>query len=420
MARCSWLHGVAEPSQAGAVRRADRHAVALVASGIAAALLGYVWVLSAGHLLPVRAYADFTAAASLVYFVAIATAPVSQTVAFFTAVANREHRPLGGMIRRLERFIATIGSLVIVGVAALAVLLDKATGLWPPTLLVAIAASAVAVSLVSVRRGYLQGEMQFDRYSVNITIEGLGRLVIAFAVCWLMPTAAAAVAAYAVASLAALALLPSVPSDGSARLRPLLAYFGPALLTTVVYSAFLNFDILLVRYFFPTAEAAVYGASSFVARGVGMLVMPFYVYAIPQLAAVAHDRAEVRRRFLRICAGFGGLELLAIAGLAIVREPLVAVLLAPSYAAAASLVLPISVMVAVGGLAFIACQLPASRGDFGFLPLYAAGFIVELAAVTFWHATLLQAIAAMLASVCLTLVLVGAYVVRLFRSGARH
>ena len=137
---------------------------------------------------------------------------------------------------------------------------------------------------------------------------------------------------------------------------------------------------------------ATYGAASFLARASAMLVTPFYVFAIPHLAEARNDPDDLRRRFLRICAQYTALSAAAVIAIAILRRQLVAVLLGSAYANAQTLLVPISVAIAIGGLAFIVCQLPMTVGSFRFVPWYAAAYVGEIMAVSMWHTTLLRVV----------------------------
>src|SRR5687767_1742890 len=110
----------AEPSidEAGTgapARRGGLHDwAALTISAFVVAVLGLLWTLSAGRFLPPAEYADFTAAASLIYFAAMALGPMSQTIAWFTATSEARGESAGNTIRAAERRI-----ILLCGVALL-------------------------------------------------------------------------------------------------------------------------------------------------------------------------------------------------------------------------------------------------------------------------------------------------------------
>lgn len=383
---------------------------ALTTSGVVVAVLGLLWTLSASRLLPPAEYADFTAAASLVYFIALAAGPLSQTIAYFAAT--------GTAVRAAERTIVLWCIVAAAAFAALAPFIAQLLHFRSARPLFVVAACVVILPFGAVRRGSIQGLGRFSLYAWSVSLEAILRLVLLLLATLFARDAASSLFTYAIAAALALLFLPVPRSGGEIDVRAIFRYFVRAFPAAAIYAAFLYSDIVLVKLFFGAEQAALYGASSFVAKGVGMLVAPIYVYAVPQLAA-AVTPAEVRRRFANICLGFLALEAFALAALFVLRRPVVAILVGPRYAGAADLVLPIGIAVAIGGFTFIATQLPAARARFDFVPWYAAGYLIELVAVSVWHETLMQVVTAIIGAQLVTLALVAPKIARALRVSSR-
>jgi O-antigen/teichoic acid export membrane protein len=332
----------------------------------------------------------------------MALGPLSQTIAWFTATREQS---AGNAIRAAERLILMLGGAALLVFAAVSPFVSSALHFRSsrPLFVVLIVVPILAIS--AIRRGFVQGLARFPLYSASISVEAIVRVALLFAAFAIVRDAASSLVTYAVACGIAVLLLPVAPAEGDTDLRPLFRFFSLSFLATVIYSAFLYSDILLVKFFFDTNRAALYGAASFVAKGVGMLVAPFYVYAVPYFARAA-DPDETRRRFARLCLGFLGLEIIAVTALYLLRRPIIAVLLGARYADAAEIILPVSIAVATGGFTFIAVQVLAARERFDFVPWYAAGFLVQLAAVALWHETLTQVAFAIAGAQWVTLALV--------------
>jgi len=392
-------------------RRGLHDWTALTLSAGVVAVLGLLWTLSPGRFLPPAEYADFTAGASLIYFASMAFGPLSQTIAWFTATRQQS---AGNAIRAAERLILMLGGLALLAFAAVSPFVGSALRFQSvrPLLVVLVIVPILAIS--GIRRGFVQGLARFPLYSASISFEAIVRIGLLFLAFALARDAASSLVTYAVAGAIAVLLLPVPAAQGEADLRPLLRFFSLSFLAMVLYSAFLYGDILLVKLFFDADRAALYSAASFVAKGVGMFVAPFYAYAVPYFVRAA-GLAETRRRFARLCAGFLGLELAAVGMLFVLRRPIIAILLGARYAAAADLILPVSVAVATGGLTFIAVQVSAARERFDFVPWYAAGYVMQLAAVALWHETLIQVATIIAGAQMVTLVLVAPRIARVLR-----
>lgn len=384
---------------------ATRTTTLLVVSAGVAAALGYAWTIATGRLISTAEYADFSASVSILYFAVTALAPLAQTVTYFTATRARDAAALQWHILRFA-LLAGGAFVAISGLAAAP--LARALRLREPMDVLVIAASIVIIGCLHTRRGVQLGEQRFASYSFNVALESVLRLVLAVGLLLAWPRATAGLASYAV-SLALATLLAGgwpVRTHAPADLRPVIRYFVPALVYTAIYAAFQNVDVLFVKRLFPATDAGAYGAASLLARAAGMLVMPFYALAVPHFIEVLSDRAELRRRFLRICLQYTGLASLAVAAFGIAGIRIATTFFGIAYAGAAPLLLPLSGAIALSGLVFLMCQLPVSRNRFGFIGAYAAGLALEVALLALRHGTLHEVTLVLLAANVVTLVLI--------------
>ena len=369
---------------------ADRVTALLLAAGAFSAAIGYLWGLIAARFMAPPEYADFTASSSILYFFVIVAAPLSQSVAYFSA--SRDRKEALAIASTVERRVVGYGVVATLLLCIASPSIARAGHFRTPYPLVAVFVASLLFAILSVRRGVVQGESRFGPLAANTFLEAVFRLTAMLAACFWLPRADVGIATHALAAVIATLLLPFPHTRARVSLGPVWRYLASALGATAMYAAFLNTDVVLARIFFPAADAATYGAASFLARASAMLVTPFYVFAIPHLAEARNDPDDLRRRFLRICAQYTALSAAAVIAIAILRRQLVAVLLGSAYANAQTLLVPISVAIAIGGLAFIVCQLPMTVGSFRFVPWYAAAYVGEIMAVSMWHTTLLRVV----------------------------
>jgi len=372
-------------------RRVDGALALVVGAGGVAAALGYLWTIAVGRLLPPDQYSDFSAAAAVLYFAITAFLPLTQTVAYFVV------RGAPGLEAKLMK-IALAGGALLVAVGAAAA----------KPLLVLLVLSIMTTAILAIRRGVQLGEQRFAAYAWNIAAESALRLALAIALVQWRPSAVYAIGSYAASTAIAIRLAGLRPRGSEARLEmdAFLRYLTPMLVYTAIFAAFQNLDVVVAKHFFAAADAGRYGAASFLARGAGMLVMPFCAFALPRLVAAAGDPDEARRRFLRICAAYAALAAAAVAILGGASGWIVRLLFGAPYAAAAPLLLPLGGAIALSGLVYLAAQLPVSRNDFRFLGAYAIGLAVDVALLALHHGGALQTAHAVLAADAVTLLLV--------------
>ena len=126
---------------------------------------------------------------------------------------------------------------------------------------------------LGVRRGYIQGIHAFGPLAINFMLEGVVRLAGAF----LLIELGMGVKGAVLASVAAVIVsyFVAVPSPGltSLKFRKIAISFREGLQAIVFFSGqtiINNFDIVLVKHFFPPAEAGFYAAVALVGRLVNM------------------------------------------------------------------------------------------------------------------------------------------------------
>src|SRR6202051_512940 len=144
----------------------------------------------------------------------------------------------------------------------------------PDPILISLLAIGIAFYVpLGVRRGYIQGGHAFRPLAINFMLEGLVRLVGVFLLIGIGLGVKGAVLASVIAVIVAyFAALPS-PGVTSFSLRGITISFREGLQAIVFFSGqtvINNFDIVLVKHFFPPAEAGFYAAIALVGRLVNM------------------------------------------------------------------------------------------------------------------------------------------------------
>ena len=271
-------------------------------------------------------------------------------------------------------------------------LIARAIHFRTPSVLVAVFVASYLFALLSVRRGVVQGESRFAPLAANTFFEATFRLIAMFAVCFWLPRAYGGIATHAVTALIALLLLPFPHTRARVPLGPVLRYLASAFGATAMYAAFFEYRRRSREDLLSGGRRGDVRRSILPRTRIGDARHAVLRLRHPAPRRGTNDRDELRRRFLRICAQYAALAAAAVIAIAILRRQLVAIFLGSAYANAQTLLVPISVAIAIGGLAFIACQLPMAVGSFRFLPWYAAVYVAEIVVVAVWHPTMLHVV----------------------------
>jgi O-antigen/teichoic acid export membrane protein len=148
---------------------------------------------------------------------------------------------------------------------------------------------------LGVRRGYIQGIRAFGPLAVNFMLEGLVRLGGVYVLIRMGLGVKGAVLASVLAVIVAyLAALPS-PGITSLRFRGLSISSGEGLQAIVFFAGqtvINNFDIVLVKHFFPPVEAGFYAAIALVGRLVNMCAWSVVNTMFPVSAGAGGDEHE--------------------------------------------------------------------------------------------------------------------------------
>ncbi len=148
---------------------------------------------------------------------------------------------------------------------------------------------------LGVRRGYIQGIHAFGPLAINFMLEGLVRLAGVFVLIEIGLGVKGAVLASVLAVI--VAYFVALPSPGLSLLafRGISVSFREGLQAIVFFSGqtiINNFDIVLVKHFFPPAEAGFYAAVALVGRLVNMCAWSVVNTMFPVSAGAGSEEQE--------------------------------------------------------------------------------------------------------------------------------
>jgi O-antigen/teichoic acid export membrane protein len=166
----------------------------------------------------------------------------------------------------------------------------------PDPALISLLALGVAFYVpLGVRRGYIQGIHAFGPLAINFMLEGLVRLGGAFVLIEVgLGVRGAVLASVLAVFVSYFAALPS-PGVTSLRFKGVAISFREGLQAIVFFSGqtvINNFDIVLVKHFFPPVEAGLYAAVALVGRLVNMCAWSVVNTMFPVSAGAGGDEHE--------------------------------------------------------------------------------------------------------------------------------
>jgi O-antigen/teichoic acid export membrane protein len=164
-----------------------------------------------------------------------------------------------------------------------------------PFLITLLALGTTFYVPLGVRRGYIQGIHAFGPLAINFMLEGLVRLGGAFLLIEVgMGVRGAVLASVLAVIVTYFAAMPS-PGVSSLRFKGIAISFREGLQAIVFFSGqtvINNFDIVLVKHFFPPVEAGMYAAVALVGRLVNMCAWSVVNTMFPVSAGAGGDERE--------------------------------------------------------------------------------------------------------------------------------
>ncbi|HKS72474.1 MAG TPA: oligosaccharide flippase family protein [Terriglobales bacterium] len=274
------------PSSSAHARIVSGSLILLAGSGLVG-VANLVYNIAVARMLGPTGFGQATAVYTLLMLMSAVT--LSFQIVCAKLVANHEAlSDKGAVYKGLHRKAwgigIAVGALMIVGRGLISDYLNL-----PSTLLIVLLGVGTAFYIpLGARRGAMQGTYTFHLLALNLIIEGLVRLGGAFVLIKLGLGVTGAVLASVAAVI--LAYLFAGPTSGLEFVRGLrvATSFREGLQAIVFFAGQVvinNFDIVLVKHFFPSEEAGLYAAVALVGRFVNMCAWSVVSSMFPVSAA---------------------------------------------------------------------------------------------------------------------------------------
>ena len=268
-------------------------------------ILNFIFHFYTGRALGPSDYGVFSALLGIAYLAAVFTNTVQTGVA--NVVARFTGTDASGSIKDLA--IRSLKKLILVGfvativLAAISPLVASFLHIRTENVLV-LSPIVFFLIIMPLNRGLLQGLQRFKALSINVSSEGVFKLLGAFVFITLLgwrvngATLAFISAAAFPFFLAFFALKPvyskkvrRIPIDSS----EVYKYTLPVFLFLLSATLFFTVDILLVKHFFPSVDAGHYGAASLIGKIVFFAVMPLSQVMFSKVSKIKRNTKDARR-----------------------------------------------------------------------------------------------------------------------------
>ena len=307
--------GIAAPTRTISSKLLGGSLTLLAGSGLVG-ITNFIYNIATARLLGPTGFANVTAVYTLLMLMSAITLTYQVVVAKYVAKSETTAEKTA-VFTSLHKQAWIAGASIGLALMLFRTAISSYLNLPDSLLIVLLAMGTVFYIPLGVRRGYIQGAHAFGRLAVNFMLEGVVRLGGAVLLISLGLGVDGAVLASVVAVMASYFALVvgsewtmdkpghvSIPFKEG--LQAIVFFAGQVVIN--------NFDILLVKHFFPSDQAGVYAAVSLVGRVVNMCAWSVVNTMFPVSASVRSNNREARHVLLTSLF----LVLLILAGLVMV------------------------------------------------------------------------------------------------------
>lgn len=294
--------------------RLVRNNAIFFAGSVGAGFFNYVYHFALGRLLGPASYSVVASAVAAFSLLTLPSLIVQLIGARFTSVATARDgvAPVRRLRRQLTAIAVGLGGTVAVVMVIASPTLARFLQLRDRQVTAILTVSTLLGMLIAVNRGILQGLQRFGALTLNLVLDGAGRVAVALtlvlggfgpagAVAGLMAGPAIAYAQ----SLAILRRLPERVPTVAISLGEMARYAAPTATAVIGVTYLFNVDVVLARHYLPSREAGIYAAGAVLGRVVYFLGLTIAAVMFPEVAG-RHARDETHYRVVDLSLAFLG------------------------------------------------------------------------------------------------------------------
>ncbi len=262
----------------------------------------YLYNLALGRLLGPEAFADAAILITFLLILSFMAMTLQLSVAKFTGSFDGKKKE--AFLRYSRKWSLLIGLMVGLSIFILATKLQSWFNTDSAEMFRIFGMGVPVYFLMSVNRGYFQGEQEFIRLSITYQGEMLSRLFITLAFILILPFRTSELVSLGIL----ISLIPGMLPFKKIKSKVLpvienaeLAHLKKFILVTAFYELtqilINNGDILLVKHFFDSHAAGLYSSMALIGRGVYFVAWMFVMLLLPEVVKRNKEGKDTQKIF---------------------------------------------------------------------------------------------------------------------------
>ncbi|MFA4887217.1 MAG: oligosaccharide flippase family protein, partial [Candidatus Nanoarchaeia archaeon] len=266
----------------------------------------------------------------------------------------------------------------------------------PPNTLLLFSPILLFSLLMPVPRGILQGLQSFKSLGINLTLEGLVKCTVGIGLILLGFKVYGAIIGVVLSILFAFLFTYKPLKSYLIRTKEIVvskdvySYAFPVFIALLILTSYYTLDVLLVKHYFPEAEAGYYAALSLIGKMIFFATFAIGNVMFPKVAEM-HALNKDNEHLLNKSLSFMGLgAVIAIIGYFVFSKLIVSLLFGKDFLSITPLVGWIGIAMAFFSLTYLLSLYNLSINRTKFIYLLAFFLILELTLIFLYHNSLAQ------------------------------
>ncbi|MFA5358743.1 MAG: oligosaccharide flippase family protein [Patescibacteria group bacterium] len=290
-----------------ASNRIVRNSSILFIGSMICAVGNYLFHLITARMLTVNAYGEMESLIALFYIISVPAGTIMTVIIKYSAQFSAEGRldKVHKLFTAFSHKLLLAGFICFIVIFFLSPWIAKFLQLSSVLPVIILGTIMITALLLSCGRGVLNGLQKFFSTAINMVIEVLTKIILAFAFIYFAFGVNGAIGAISIAALTAYLfvfkplrfLLKEKIDETKIDYKEIFLFSLPTLFITLFLNLFYNVDVLLVKHFFDPSMAGQYSALTVLGRIVFFVTMTISTVVFP-LTAEAHTKNENHRKIL--------------------------------------------------------------------------------------------------------------------------
>ena len=353
----------------------------------------YLYNLALGRLLGPEAFADAAILITFLLILSFLAMTLQLTVAKFTGSLDGGKK--NAFLNYTRKWSLIIGTVVGTFIFFMAGALQDWFHTSSSNMFQIFGMGVPLYFLMSVNRGYFQGEQEFIKLSITYQGEMLSRLFLTLAFIMLLPFRSSELVAVGILLSLIPGMLPykkiskkDLPAIGSSEMAHLKKFIVVTAFYELTQILINNGDILLVKHFFEAHSAGLYSSMALIGRAVYFVAWMFVMLLLPEVVKLQKEGKDTKKLFFKYLGMITALTSAVVIVNLLFPKLIISILFGEAYIEVAHLLWKYALASSLFALANVFVYYFLSLDKY--MPVLLSGIfgLAQLASIFIWHSSL--------------------------------